>query len=214
MTVLMSIPPQVAHHFQALSSALETGGHPDLSPLRGQSALPPCLVAVGGFSGSGKSTVARGLAAHLGLVHLRTDALRKHLAGVPAHEKAPPSAYTTDMSGRTYARMHRLATQVLGDGFPVLMDATFTLPSSREAVADLARQCGVPFLGLWCDVPEDEARRRIRGRTGDVSDADEPILNSQLARGTGPMTWPVLDGRGTPDEVRDRAVALAAPLRK
>jgi hypothetical protein len=204
----------VAEQFQALSAALETGGRADTAPLRGHSVLRPCLVAVGGFSGSGKSTVARGLAAHLGLAHVRTDALRKHLAGVPAHEKAPPSAYTTDMSGRTYALMHALAERLLHDGLPVLLDATFTLPASREAVAELARHAGVPFLGLWCHVPEEEARRRIRGRTGDVSDADEVILNSQLARGAGPMAWPTLDGRGTPGDVLARAVDLTAPLHR
>jgi predicted kinase len=81
-------------------------------------------------------------------------------------------------------------------------------------VAELARHAGVPFLGLWCHVPEEEARRRIRGRTGDVSDADEVILNSQLARGAGPMAWPTLDGRGTPGDVLARAVDLTAPLHR
>ena len=48
--------------------------------------MPPTLIAIGGLSGTGKSTVARLLAHRLGRlswpVVLRSDVIRKHLAGV------------------------------------------------------------------------------------------------------------------------------------
>src|SRR5690606_8417690 len=46
----------------------------------------PCLVAVGGLSGTGKTTLARALAPRIGAapgaLHLRSDVLRKQMAGV------------------------------------------------------------------------------------------------------------------------------------
>jgi hypothetical protein len=55
---------------------------------------PPCLVAVGGLSGTGKTTLARALAPDLGAapgaLHLRSDVLRKQLAGVDELEPTPP----------------------------------------------------------------------------------------------------------------------------
>jgi predicted kinase len=47
----------------------------------------PCLVAIGGFSESGKSTLAQALAPSIGAVPgavvLRSDQVRKRLCGVP-----------------------------------------------------------------------------------------------------------------------------------
>src|SRR5207244_7818604 len=41
----------------------------------------PCLVLVGGLPGTGKSTLARSLAARAGLDIVRSDEVRKELAG-------------------------------------------------------------------------------------------------------------------------------------
>ena len=67
---------------------------------------PPRLAAVGGFSGTGKSTFARliapGLGASPGAVILRTDEVRKRLAGVAPDESLPPSAYGADFYAQVY----------------------------------------------------------------------------------------------------------------
>jgi 2-phosphoglycerate kinase len=72
--------------------------------------LAPCqprLVAVGGFSGTGKTTVAAALAPALrpvpGALHLRTDVERKLMAGVALHERLPPESYTKQASDEVYA---------------------------------------------------------------------------------------------------------------
>ena len=86
----------------------------------------PRLVAIGGLSGSGKSSVAAALAAHLDLPPgarvLSTDRLRKQLAGIGAEEKLPPEAYTPESSLRVYGEQREQAARVLAGGGSVVAD--------------------------------------------------------------------------------------------
>jgi uncharacterized protein len=66
---------------------------------------PPELIAVGGLSGTGKTTVSRLLAPRLppvpGAVHLRSDEIRKTLLGADPLTRLPPDAYRAgDHGGR------------------------------------------------------------------------------------------------------------------
>src|SRR5690606_6736132 len=67
----------------------------------------PRLVAIGGLSGTGKSTLAHGLAPELrgpvGARVLRSDVLRKRLAGVPPETRLPASAYSRESAAQVYA---------------------------------------------------------------------------------------------------------------
>ena len=45
------------------------------------------MAAMAGLSGSGKSTTAKLLAQQSGAIYLRSDAVRKHLAGIPLNQK-------------------------------------------------------------------------------------------------------------------------------
>ncbi|HEX8027402.1 MAG TPA: AAA family ATPase, partial [Vicinamibacterales bacterium] len=69
----------------------------------------PIALAVGGFSGTGKSTVAAAVAPVIlgapGAVLLRSDVIRKQLCGVDRLEKLGPSGYTSDVSARVYAEL-------------------------------------------------------------------------------------------------------------
>src|SRR5262249_55631567 len=91
----------------------------------------PCLLLVGGLPGTGKSTLARGLAEWAGFTVIRSDLVRKELAGVPAATAASgPSAfgqgiYTPEWTDRTYAECLRRAEAELFEGRRVLVDASF-----------------------------------------------------------------------------------------
>src|SRR6266851_78922 len=67
----------------------------------------PAMIVVCGLSGSGKSTVARRLADRLGFEWLRSDEVRKRLAGVaPAErlsERYAAGAYSREFTEKTYA---------------------------------------------------------------------------------------------------------------
>ena len=103
----------------------------------------PRLVAIGGLSGTGKSTVARGLAPDLapllGAVVIRSDVTRKRLGGVTPEERLPPSAYTAAMDRAVTARMAFDARRALRAGASVVLDATFLGAEARDCAAAVAR---------------------------------------------------------------------------
>tara|TARA_B100001939_G_scaffold289113_1_gene260172 strand:- start:5854 stop:7395 length:1542 start_codon:yes stop_codon:yes gene_type:complete len=171
----------------------------------------PRLVAVGGLSGSGKSTLARHLAPHIGrlpgAVILRSDVIRKQLFNVPPEQKLPPENYTRENARRVYDRMMQVMDQALDAGWSVIVDATFQAETSRQDIARRARQRGVGFSGIWLDVPAEVMRERLKGRTGDASDADVRVLEEQLARSTGSVTWPRIPAQGTPGEILKHVLA-------
>jgi predicted kinase len=154
---------------------------------------PPRLMAVGGLSGSGKTTTALRLAPAIGrtpgAVVVRSDVERKRLAGVALEERMPAGSYTADASARTYAAMFKRAERVLRAGHSVVLDAVFARPEERDAAESLARKVGMPFEGLWLDVPKDVAQARVAARKGDASDATPAIVERQFGYELGEIRW-------------------------
>lgn len=153
----------------------------------------PELQAVGGLSGSGKSTFARTLAAKLGAapgaVILRSDEIRKRLWGRRPTEPLPPEAYAEGESERVYGRMRREAALVLESGRCAILDAVFLKPDERKATEAVARTADVAFTGFWLDAPREVLAQRLDARRGDASDADIRVLEQQLQRDPGPIEW-------------------------
>lgn len=158
---------------------------------------PPILLAVGGYSGSGKSHLAAVLAPLLGpvpgAVHLRSDELRKVMLGQDPESLLGPTAYTAAMSGQVYGQLRHRAGQALSSGHAVIADAVHNHAGSRDALATLAANGGVPFMGLWLDADPALMARRIAARHGDASDADAAVMHRQVAAGTGPIDWHRID---------------------
>jgi len=154
---------------------------------------PPILLAVGGFSGSGKTHLAAALAPMLGpapgAVHLRSDELRKVMLDQEPESPLGPSAYTSTISGQVYAQLRQRAGQALDAGQAVIADAVHNHPGSRDALTALARHGKVPFIGIWLDADPDLMAQRIAGRHGDASDADTAVMQRQVASGTGTINW-------------------------
>ncbi len=160
----------------------------------------PVLYALGGLSGSGKSTLARALALALGptpgAVVLRTDEIRKRLWSAGPTEALPKAAYAPEQSERVYGLMLAEARTALAAGWPVILDAAFLKPDERADAAALAQAMGVSFQGLWLEAPAAVLRARVRGRSGDASDADEAVLEGQLAKDLGAIDWRRIDAEG------------------
>jgi aminoglycoside phosphotransferase family enzyme/predicted kinase len=160
--------------------------------------LPPRLVAIGGFSGSGKSTVADHLAAHLGPPPgarlIESDRVRKALHGVPPETHLGSNAYSAGMSERVYAEMAGRAATLLAAGASVVADAVFDRAERRDGIEAAADEAGVPFDGVWLDVPADVLKARVAARRGGQSDATVEVLEKQLLAGTGEMAWRRIDG--------------------
>ncbi|WP_231568257.1 bifunctional aminoglycoside phosphotransferase/ATP-binding protein [Novosphingobium malaysiense] len=165
----------------------------------------PRLIAVGGLSGTGKSTLAGRLAPYAGAAPgarwLRSDVLRKRLAGVMPEEQLPPGAYTRDQSDAVYRKLCDEARIALEAGIDVIVDAVFADPAERAAIADVAADCGVAFTGLWLEAAPATMRSRVGTRSGDASDADAAVVDRQLGYALGDLgQWLRLDANGTPQE--------------
>jgi aminoglycoside phosphotransferase family enzyme/predicted kinase len=160
----------------------------------------PRLHAVGGLSGSGKSTFSRALAPQLGAppgaVILRSDEIRKRLWGRGPHEPLPPEAYAEGQSERVYGRMMREAALVLAAGRCAILDAVFLKQEERAAAEAVAKDAGVAFTGSWLEAPRAVLTARLNARTGDASDADVRVLRQQLSRDPGVVEWKRVDGGG------------------
>lgn len=154
---------------------------------------PPRLVAVGGLSGSGKSSVAHAVAPDVepvpGAVVFRSDEIRKRLMGVQRLARLDAAAYSEETSRRVYAALTAGAAHVLRGGQSVVLDAVFLNPRDRQAAEEVARVAGVPFVGVWLEAPAEVLMARVAGRRDDSSDADPDVVRAQLHRDPGPMGW-------------------------
>ncbi|GAC57433.1 hypothetical protein GOHSU_19_00380 [Gordonia hirsuta DSM 44140 = NBRC 16056] len=169
--------------------------------------VPPRLVAIGGASGTGKTTVARAVACRVGGAPgariLRSDVIRKRLAGSPVLEPLPASGYAPEMSARVYAELERLAALHLNGQTSVLVDAVSGRPQERAALAAVAEATSSSFLGIWLELAESERIARILGRGPDASDATPEVARAQTRALVPPdASWCTVaaDGR-TVDEV-------------
>jgi aminoglycoside phosphotransferase family enzyme/predicted kinase len=144
----------------------------------------PALVLVGGLPGTGKSTLARSLAEGAGCAAVRSDAVRKELAGLAPDEPSPPhlrdALYSAQSTQRTYAECLRRAEEHLFDGRRVIVDANFRKESQRQPFLDAAVRWGVPAVFLVCEAGPETVRERLAARRGDASDADWEVF-SRLA---------------------------------
>lgn len=144
------------------------------------------LLITCGVSGSGKTTLARAAATALGGVMVRSDAVRKHLAGIALDQRGTESGkdiYTAEMTARTYAALLEHAREIVASGRWAILDAVYGKKAERAAVATLARELGVPFGILWCEAPREELVRRLDRRHAaghDISDATVAVLDAQL----------------------------------
>jgi aminoglycoside phosphotransferase family enzyme/predicted kinase len=160
----------------------------------------PRLVAVGGLSGTGKSTLAASLSSTIGTFPgarvLRSDVVRKSLLGVPLEEHCPASGYDRAVTARVYDRMRQLATDALMAGHSVILDSVAADPAERKSFTETALAAGVPFTGLWLEASPALLDRRIRNRRDDVSDATVDVLRDQLAWNIGDLDWATVSTDG------------------
>jgi uncharacterized protein len=168
----------------------------------------PMLVAVGGVSGTGKSTLAYNLAPQLapepGAIVLRSDIIQKAIMNVPETERLPASAYTSEMHQRVYSKLENHAATILAAGYPAIADAVFGDATQRDAIAQTARNARTLFKGIWLEAVPSILERRVAARKGDASDATIEVLRRQSADVERPPDWEIISS----DEGSDQTLAL------
>ncbi|MFQ5954518.1 MAG: AAA family ATPase [Kiloniellales bacterium] len=157
----------------------------------------PRLVAIGGLSGTGKSALAHALAPRFrpvpGAVILRSDVIRKELAGVKETTRLAADNYRPPMNRRVYREITRRAGRALDAGYPAIADAVYARPKQREAIERLARDRGLRFDGLWLRADPATLIARVDERGEDASDATGDVVCRQLDYDLGRVTWTRID---------------------
>jgi aminoglycoside phosphotransferase family enzyme/predicted kinase len=172
--------------------------------------VPPRLLAIGGLSGTGKSTLARAVAADLpgvcGARILRTDTLRKAAAGVAPTDRLPDDFYSPEARAATYGLLAGRVREALAAGASVIADATFREASARVAIDAVADEAD--SLRVWLQAPADLRAERVAGRRDDASDMTAAMARTQTEpEGLGPA-WRLVAARGPTEDLAREVLSL------
>ncbi|MBZ0221096.1 MAG: AAA family ATPase [Candidatus Methylomirabilis sp.] len=171
------------------ASFLRAACHFHLSGLYASGGFKPMLIIISGLSGTGKSSLAAQIALHTNFVHLSSDAVRKELAGLSPYERRTEpfgqGIYSEDFTERTYKALISRASDLLGEGRSVILDATFGKRKRLLKAREMAARKRVIVNTVECTARNSTIRERLRGRLAEpgkaVSDADWDIYLRQKA---------------------------------
>ena len=171
----------------------------------------PGLVLIGGLPATGKSTLAREIADRAGFEVVRSDVVRKELAGLEPEESAAADwesgLYAPDWTERTYEECLRRVEASLRRGERIVVDASFHAVSRRRPFLEVAERLGVRHRLLVCEARPEVVRRRLEARGADASDAYWDVYRRMR------RVWEEPDEReGRVAAVVDTAGALEASL--
>jgi aminoglycoside phosphotransferase family enzyme/predicted kinase len=175
----------------------------------------PCLLLVMGLPGTGKSRLAQGLVESAGFSVVRSDVVRKELAGLSGQGQTAPelweSLYTRAWNERTYTECLNRAGRLLFEGRRVVVDATFREEQKRQTFLQAAVQWGVPSGILLCQVEPETVRKRLENRQQDASDADWSVYQQVAASwdeigSLAGQALQLISTQGNPEEALWRAL--------
>ncbi len=140
------------------------------------------LLLVGGLPGTGTSTLSAALAERHGWTVLRSDVLRKELAGRRWDETTGAcfgeGLYGAEPTERTYRLLLERAETALERGETVVLDASWSSERERAAARAVAAATTSDLVELRCNasLAVAAARTAARAATGqDPSDADADV---------------------------------------
>jgi predicted kinase len=120
------------------------------------------FIVMRGFPGTGKSTIARLLAAALHAPLIDRDIIRQ--TAVDVFGELP------QVGQFSYELMFALAREQLGFGLSVVVDTPLTYHTTYEQCKELAQSFHTPMLVVHCQCPPEVQKRRLEGRKGKVSE--------------------------------------------
>ena len=143
------------------------------------------LVLVGGLPGTGKSTLAAGLAGETGWVLVRSDEVRhRH------HRSLGRDRYAAESRAAVYEELLSSAREHLAEGESVVLDASWISAGERAMAAQVAEQTGNELLSICCTCDDSIGADRISQRLARGDDVSEATIavRDLMERGMDP--WP------------------------
>ncbi len=146
----------------------------------------PVLVAMTGYSGSGKSWLSSRLIPSLAAIRLSSDMERKRLAGLSptadSQSAIESGIYDRAITGAVYDQLLGTTGELLRAGLNVIVDASFLSASCRRRARQIAERSGADYALVETVASETELRKRLKHRVkgANVSEADMAVLRHQL----------------------------------
>lgn len=138
----------------------------------------PMVIVIMGRIGTGKSTIAEELARSLGWKVLRSDLVRKQLAGIPAtshpDEAGREKLYSQEMTDKTYNELLNEATENARRDRSTLIDATYAGAKRRKKLKNALESNHIRFCFVELTASDDVVKKRLQERqknSKSVSDA-------------------------------------------
>ncbi|MGV9377232.1 AAA family ATPase [Nonomuraea sp. NPDC003707] len=133
------------------------------------------LIIIGGLPATGKTTLARLLAARIGAVHVRIDTIEQAIvrSGLARHPIGPAG----------YVVGYALAEEHLRQGLTVIAESVNPLGVTRDAWREVGVKAGVPVaeVEVVCSDPA-EHRHRVTSRSIDIPDLRPPDWREVVER--------------------------------
>ncbi|TMR14998.1 ATP-binding protein [Nonomuraea zeae] len=139
----------------------------------GADAAPGRLILLCGLPGSGKTTIAKRLAAGLPLIRLCPDEWLADL-GIDLHEEEPRD--------RLERRLWRHAQDLLRLGQSVILEYGFWARAERDELRRTARALGVAVELRYLAVPFEELCRRLESRNASATPGTAVVTRDMIER--------------------------------
>jgi len=140
------------------------------------------IIVFAGFSGTGKSYLAKKLKDILNCPYLNSDIVRKQIARVNPvnhfYEKYGKGLYSPKMTELTYDFLLKKANDLSKKEKFVIIDATFTSIEMQKKLI----QSNLDYKFFWCYAPDEVVKERLERRKNErenVSDATYEIYLKQ-----------------------------------
>lgn len=179
--------------------------------------LEPVVILMCGLPAAGKSWLARELAKPFEARILRSDVVRKRLAGIDPEGHHPVAyesgIYSPEHTQRTYDALIEQMEETIDNSRSVVVDAAFLGDDKRTRFFEHARSRGARAVIAWVECPEEVVERRMAERSEDptvVSDADLSIYEQARTRmeppSDGRLPWVKVVSGGDDRRAVDRVI--------